>query len=56
MLEKLFELDIQSVLVEGGASLLQSFIDSRLWDEARVITNAKMLITKGYRSNINRQN
>jgi diaminohydroxyphosphoribosylaminopyrimidine deaminase/5-amino-6-(5-phosphoribosylamino)uracil reductase len=36
----LHELKILSVLVEGGAKLLQSFIDSVLWDEARVITSA----------------
>ncbi len=35
----LFEMKIQSVLVEGGAKLLQSFIDEGFWDEARVITN-----------------
>ncbi len=29
---------IQSVLVEGGAYLLQSFIDKNLWDEARIFT------------------
>jgi diaminohydroxyphosphoribosylaminopyrimidine deaminase / 5-amino-6-(5-phosphoribosylamino)uracil reductase len=27
---------IQSVMVEGGASTIQSIIDARLWDEARV--------------------
>ncbi len=29
---------IQSVLVEGGAHTLQSFINAGLWDEARVLT------------------
>ncbi|HXB93853.1 MAG TPA: bifunctional diaminohydroxyphosphoribosylaminopyrimidine deaminase/5-amino-6-(5-phosphoribosylamino)uracil reductase RibD [Puia sp.] len=33
----LHHLKIQSVLVEGGARLLQSFIDEGYWDEARVI-------------------
>jgi diaminohydroxyphosphoribosylaminopyrimidine deaminase/5-amino-6-(5-phosphoribosylamino)uracil reductase len=28
-----------SVIVEGGARLLQSFIDEGMWDEARVISN-----------------
>lgn len=32
----LHEQHIISLLVEGGATLLQSFIDSDLWDEARV--------------------
>ncbi|MEO5948221.1 MAG: bifunctional diaminohydroxyphosphoribosylaminopyrimidine deaminase/5-amino-6-(5-phosphoribosylamino)uracil reductase RibD [Chitinophagaceae bacterium] len=35
----LYQLNIQSVIVEGGAKLLQSFIDGALWDEARVISN-----------------
>jgi len=33
----LFGLGITSLLVEGGASLLQSFINQGLWHEARVI-------------------
>ena len=33
----LYSLGVQSVLVEGGAQLLQSFIDAVLWDEARLI-------------------
>ncbi len=32
----LHELNVLSVLVEGGAKTLQSFIDSDLWDEARI--------------------
>jgi diaminohydroxyphosphoribosylaminopyrimidine deaminase/5-amino-6-(5-phosphoribosylamino)uracil reductase len=40
-------LQIQSVLVEGGAKLLQSFIDEGLWDEIRVIENTAMNIEKG---------
>ena len=39
ILAVLYELGVQSILVEGGAKLLQSFIDARLWDEARIITN-----------------
>ncbi len=35
----LYHLNIQSVLVEGGARLLQSFFDAGSWDEARIITN-----------------
>ena len=34
------QLNIQSLLVEGGARLLQSFIDEGLWDETRVITGS----------------
>lgn len=32
----LFEHNLQSVIVEGGAKLLQTFINENLWDEARV--------------------
>ena len=42
-----YKLNIQSVLVEGGAQLLQAFIDGGLWDEARIITNQKLYIGKG---------
>jgi len=30
--------DIQSVIIEGGARTLNSFIEAGLWDEARVFT------------------
>jgi diaminohydroxyphosphoribosylaminopyrimidine deaminase/5-amino-6-(5-phosphoribosylamino)uracil reductase len=46
----LYELDIQSVLVEGGARLLQSFIDENYWDEARVITNTGLEIPSGLKA------
>lgn len=32
----LYQKEIQSVIIEGGRQTLQSFIDSDLWDEARV--------------------
>ncbi|MDD3860092.1 MAG: bifunctional diaminohydroxyphosphoribosylaminopyrimidine deaminase/5-amino-6-(5-phosphoribosylamino)uracil reductase RibD [Bacteroidales bacterium] len=38
ILEKLFENQIQSIVVEGGLKTLQAFIDSGFWDEARVFT------------------
>lgn len=47
ILEALYQLNIQSVLVEGGARLLQSFIDENYWDEARVITNTALTIPAG---------
>jgi diaminohydroxyphosphoribosylaminopyrimidine deaminase/5-amino-6-(5-phosphoribosylamino)uracil reductase len=37
ILKALYDLNIQSVFVEGGAQTLQSFISSNLWDEVRVI-------------------
>jgi diaminohydroxyphosphoribosylaminopyrimidine deaminase/5-amino-6-(5-phosphoribosylamino)uracil reductase len=47
IMRELFLLNIQSVLVEGGATLLQSFIDDKLWDEARVIKNESLTIENG---------
>ncbi|WP_277132000.1 bifunctional diaminohydroxyphosphoribosylaminopyrimidine deaminase/5-amino-6-(5-phosphoribosylamino)uracil reductase RibD [Bacteroides congonensis] len=34
IMEELYQRKIQSLLVEGGSQLLQSFIDNGLWDEA----------------------
>ena len=38
ILADLYDRGIQSLLVEGGRELLQSFIDAGLWDEARIET------------------
>ena len=46
-LKRLFEKNVQSILVEGGSYTLQSFIDAGIWDEARIITNTKLLISSG---------
>jgi diaminohydroxyphosphoribosylaminopyrimidine deaminase/5-amino-6-(5-phosphoribosylamino)uracil reductase len=46
----LYQLKIQSVMVEGGAKLLQSFIDEHMWDEARVISNGQLAIGKGLKA------
>lgn len=43
----LYQMKIQSVIVEGGAQLLQSFIDEGMWDEARVIKNENLIIQHG---------
>ncbi|WP_121067483.1 bifunctional diaminohydroxyphosphoribosylaminopyrimidine deaminase/5-amino-6-(5-phosphoribosylamino)uracil reductase RibD [Maribacter vaceletii] len=34
--DSLFKLNITSVIIEGGAKTLQTFIASKLWDEARI--------------------
>ena len=47
MIQSLYENNIQSMIVEGGSKMLQSFIDAALWDKARVITNEKMIIENG---------
>jgi diaminohydroxyphosphoribosylaminopyrimidine deaminase/5-amino-6-(5-phosphoribosylamino)uracil reductase len=39
LLEDLQNRKVQSVLVEGGAFLLNKFIESELWDEARVFSS-----------------
>ena len=46
----LFQLGIQSVLVEGGASLLQSCINQDYWDAARVITNTSLHMKNGVKA------
>ncbi len=38
VLQFLYQSDIQSVFVEGGSEVLNHFIDTGLWDEARVFT------------------
>jgi len=44
VMEILYEKQIQSLLVEGGTQLLQSFIDEELWDEARLFISPSFLI------------
>ncbi len=50
IMNALYQLKIQSVLVEGGGRLLQSFIDEDAWDEARIITNEQLEIGKGLKA------
>lgn len=40
---QLYLQDIQSVIIEGGAYTLNTFIESGLWDEARVFTGDSVL-------------
>lgn len=37
---QLYLMDIQSVIIEGGANILNQFISGGLWDEARVFNSA----------------
>lgn len=46
ILEHLFKLNIQSIIIEGGAFLLNQFIKHNLWDEAR-ITKSDEVFSKG---------
>lgn len=49
IVEKLFTLNIQSLIVEGGAKILQTFINSNLWDEAYVF-EGNMTIHRGVKA------
>jgi diaminohydroxyphosphoribosylaminopyrimidine deaminase / 5-amino-6-(5-phosphoribosylamino)uracil reductase len=42
ILSALFNLDLLSVIVEGGAYTLQQFIDAGLWDEAHIYSGYQM--------------
>jgi len=42
ILFQLYLQDIQSVIIEGGAHTLNSFIEADLWDEARIFTGKKI--------------
>lgn len=43
ILQALFNMKIQSVIIEGGRSTLNSFLKEELWDEIRIFENSKKL-------------
>ena len=45
ILYQLYLQDVQSVIIEGGAATLTSFIEAGLWDEARIFTGDLLLKT-----------
>lgn len=47
ILEACYRHNIQSLLIEGGAQLHQSFIDANAWDEANIITNENLYLNAG---------
>ena len=49
-LESLHAHNIQSLIVEGGAETLRSFLVQDLWDEIRVETNTTMTVSDGTRA------
>jgi len=49
LVNELHKRGIQSIIIEGGAQTLNTFINSNLWDEARVFTSKKTLV-KGVQS------
>ncbi|MDC0204420.1 bifunctional diaminohydroxyphosphoribosylaminopyrimidine deaminase/5-amino-6-(5-phosphoribosylamino)uracil reductase RibD [Flavobacteriales bacterium] len=44
ILKELHKQNIQSVIIEGGRTTLQSFIDANIWDETRIFTANKLLV------------
>ncbi len=49
LMTELLSFNIKSIIIEGGAKLLQSFINENLWDEARVFT-APVFLGSGIKS------
>jgi len=47
LLQLLYKKGVQSLIVEGGSRLLQSFIESNFWDETRIIKNTELLLQEG---------
>jgi diaminohydroxyphosphoribosylaminopyrimidine deaminase/5-amino-6-(5-phosphoribosylamino)uracil reductase len=47
LIQACYELNIQSILIEGGNKLAESFINENGWDEARVIENSELIIHNG---------
>ena len=47
LLSALYQKSVQSVIVEGGAALLHSFMESGLWDEMRIETALEMKLKDG---------
>lgn len=50
LMDKLFQMQIQSILVEGGAFTLHRFIEAGIWDEAIIIRNNNMILEAGTKS------
>ncbi len=47
LMQKLFEHQIQSVIIEGGSFTLQEFVDQNLWDETIIIKNENLKLLSG---------
>ena len=50
LMEDLYLHGVQSLIVEGGAKTLNSFLENGLWDELRVETNLSLTVTDGTRA------
>ena len=51
LLDKLYELNIMSIIVEGGAFTINQFLNQNAYDEIRIFTTTKIL-KKGVKSPI----
>ena len=49
ILRKLYEKDIQSIIIEGGKKTIEEFINNKNWDECRIFKSKKKL-KKGIKS------
>lgn len=50
LMDFLYKKNISSLIVEGGPTLQQSFIDAGTWDEAIVIENTELIIGDGIKA------
>ena len=48
--EKLYQLNVQSVLVEGGTILLNDFVNQEIWDEVLVFQNPDLYFGEGLKA------
>jgi diaminohydroxyphosphoribosylaminopyrimidine deaminase/5-amino-6-(5-phosphoribosylamino)uracil reductase len=55
IVEKLFEINIQSIIIEGGRKTIQPFIEANLWDEARVFIGEINLLEGTKAPDLNRK-
>ncbi|MDR0427547.1 MAG: bifunctional diaminohydroxyphosphoribosylaminopyrimidine deaminase/5-amino-6-(5-phosphoribosylamino)uracil reductase RibD [Dysgonamonadaceae bacterium] len=50
LMQDLYDEKIQSLIVEGGAALLSSFIEEGLWDEANIEINTSLKLYEGVKA------
>jgi len=50
LLETLYNKGFSSLIVEGGAKLINTFIQTNTWDEARIITNTNLELSNGIKA------
>lgn len=51
MLDKMYTMEIQSLIVEGGSFTIQQFWDQNLWDEAWVFEAPSLFLVNGTKAN-----